>query len=229
MIIWGIKNIDTGKLVTSPVAGGFYLWDDRREALEYLKTLKYRAALVSGDFLTKAERHQRMSTNDVPGARAANMDELAMGCWAEHADGSLIFVESTEGKRVVYLMFDVARDPIIEYRDAMPEASFKSTFTWEPESKKAASKKTNEKWTWHDKTPFPWDRVIKHGFSDGVRHASADGLRTAAERVADSLRLRARDVRPGDYDHRSERVERANDPAMMIWDKLNRALREFMR
>jgi len=33
-----------------------------------------------------------MSTNDVPGAKAANNDALAMGCWAEHADGSLILM-----------------------------------------------------------------------------------------------------------------------------------------
>lgn len=31
-----------------------------------------------------------MSTNDVPGAKTENRDVLAMGCWAEHEDGSLI-------------------------------------------------------------------------------------------------------------------------------------------
>src|SRR5262245_2443793 len=121
-----------------------------------------------------------MSTNDVPGANPANNDELAMGCWAEHDDGSLIFVESTEANRVIYSIFDLAKEPPIEYRDAMPESSFKKTFSW----------KTGafEKWTWHDKTPFPWDRIIENGFADGEKPVSADHTLTAAERVAESLR-----------------------------------------
>ena len=49
-----------------------------------------------------------MSTNDVPGANPANRDELAMGAWAEHADGSLIFVESTEGGTCIYEVFDLS-------------------------------------------------------------------------------------------------------------------------
>lgn len=49
-----------------------------------------------------------MSTNDVPGANPKNADVLAMGCWAEHEDGSLIFVESVEGGTVVYSIFDIA-------------------------------------------------------------------------------------------------------------------------
>ena len=36
-----------------------------------------------------------MSTNDVPGAKAANGDELAALNWAEHDDGSYIFVLGT--------------------------------------------------------------------------------------------------------------------------------------
>ena len=54
-----------------------------------------------------------MSTTDVPGANPANRDELGVGSWAEHADGSLIFVESTEGDRVVYSMFDVSAEPVM--------------------------------------------------------------------------------------------------------------------
>lgn len=38
-----------------------------------------------------------MSTNDVPGANPVNKDILAAGCWAEHADGSLLFVKGNEG------------------------------------------------------------------------------------------------------------------------------------
>lgn len=127
-----------------------------------------------------------MATDDVPGANPANADRLAMGCWAEHADGSLIFVESVEGGSVVYSIFDVAHDPPVEYRDAMPEVGFKKAFSW-----KAGS---TEHWTWHDKTPFDWMRVMRD-FPAGQRHASAAGHMTAAQRVAASLNLRAESVR----------------------------------
>lgn len=126
-----------------------------------------------------------MSTNDVPGARPANRDQLAMGCWAEHEDGSLILVESTEGGRTIYSIFDVDKDPITEYRDAMNEGAFKQAFSWAP------GKSKDERWTWHDKTAFPWDRIIRDGARDGVRHASADDLLTAAERVRRSRELHA--------------------------------------
>jgi hypothetical protein len=106
-----------------------------------------------------------MSTNDVPGANPRNGDELAMGCWAEHDDGSLILVESTEASRIIYSIFDMAKEPPIEYRDAMPEVSFKKTFSWDPKS-------ANEKWARHDKTPFPWEKIIDSGIKDGERNIS---------------------------------------------------------
>lgn len=157
-----------------------------------------------------------MSTNDVPGAKDYNNDALAMGAWAEHADGSLMLVESTEANRVIYSVFDMARDPPIEYRDAMPEASFKTTYSWEAGSTK---KKLNEKWTWHDKTPFPWDRIIKH-FKDGPKSAAADHTTTAAERimasrdrhataaqrVADELHLKGEELDRSNFEDRMERV-----------------------
>lgn len=143
-----------------------------------------------------------MSTYDVPGANPANNDELRMGCWAEHDDGSLIFVYSTEGNRVIYTMFDLAKDPIVEYRDSMRQDAFEKTFTWDPTKK---AKKGAEKWLWHDKTPFPWDRIIKDGGQDGIKFASASALKTAAERVAESLRLRAETVKDGAYNHMVKR------------------------
>jgi len=127
-----------------------------------------------------------MSTYDVPGSNPSNNDELSLGCWAEHDDGSLIFVESTEGNRVVYSIFDMSKTPIIEYRDAMAESTFKKQFSWNKNNKK------QDKWLWHDKSAFPWDRVIKKGAQDGLRHASAADTLTAAERVAESLKLHAR-------------------------------------
>ena len=125
-----------------------------------------------------------MSTDDVPGFNPIHNDELAMGCWAEHEDGSLIFVESTEGNRVIYSMFDLDKDPIVEYRDAMSEKGFKERFS-HPNTDKL-------EWTWHDKTEFPWDRVMDD-FPAGEK-TSAVATLTAAARVAQSLELRAQEI-----------------------------------
>lgn len=130
-----------------------------------------------------------MSTHDVPGAKTANRDILAMGCWAEHDDGSLIFVESVEGGRVVFSVFDVAKDPKVEYRTAMPEQAFKDLFSYGD-----AYTDDDLIWTWHDKTPFPWERIMGD-FPEGQRPANAEEVLNAAERVAASLKLRAGEVR----------------------------------
>lgn len=159
-----------------------------------------------------------MSTNDVPGANPANNDQLALGCWAEHQDTSLMFVESTEGGRVIYSMFDMLKAPPVEYRDAMPEATFKKTFSW-----KLDGKGSLEKWTWHDKTAFPWDRVIKAGASDGGRVAFAEHQLSAAERVADSLKLRGQAI-AADLGHRADSVVSRSSG---IWDKISRAVAEL--
>lgn len=85
-----------------------------------------------------------MSTNDVPGAIENNHDELAMGCWAEHEDGSLLFVESTEGGRVIYSIFNMSVEPIVEYRDAMPLRGFEDLFSWS--RKKKSVSRRRKKW-----------------------------------------------------------------------------------
>src|ERR1700756_3358559 len=128
-----------------------------------------------------------MSTNDVPGYKPANNDKLAIGCWAEHEDGSLLLVESTEANRVIYSMFDMAKQPPVEYRDAMAQTTFEKTFSYDPN--RDDDDDLDLIGTWHDKTPFPWDKIIKSGFSDGVKPAFADHTMTAAERVAESLKL----------------------------------------
>lgn len=153
-----------------------------------------------------------MATHDVPGANAANHDQLAMGCWAEHDDGSLLFVESTEGKSVVFSMFDLTQDPIVEFRDRLREKDFKEKFSWKPGSKK-------EKWTWHDKTPFDWDRVIKAGAKDGVRHACAHDQLSAAARVAKAL-----GIVPGIFDPDSIADQVARELPRMIQDKIQQAI-----
>ncbi len=93
------------------------------------------------------------------------------------------------------MIFDVATSPITEYRDAMPEDGFKKRFSWKPADPKSV------KWVWHDKTPFPWDRVIKHGASSGEHYASAHDQLNAAQRVAQSLNLKGRDYDPDTDEH----------------------------
>ena len=154
-----------------------------------------------------------MSTNDVPGAKSSNNDQLAMGCWAEHEDGSLIFVQSTEGGRVVYMMFDTFTDPITEYRDAMPEKGFKDHFSYK------SSK--DIKWTWHDKTPFPWERVIKAGARDGVHHTSAHDTLRAAQKIARSLNLPGYDFVKEKYEHMKDSEEPLRN---RIIDKVQNAI-----
>jgi len=107
-----------------------------------------------------------MSTNDVPGAKPSNHDELGSGSWAEHADGSLIYVAGTENGRVIFEIFDLSDDERpVEYRDAMPKKLFEQKFSWD-------GKGSSVRWTWHDKTPFPWDRILRH-FKEGVKPVSA--------------------------------------------------------
>ena len=70
-----------------------------------------------------------MSTNDVPGANPANADKLGAGSWAEHEDGSLIFVKGTERGDVVYEMFDLSRPgDQLSFTDAIKEDLFKQLF-----------------------------------------------------------------------------------------------------
>ncbi len=130
-----------------------------------------------------------MATQDCPGYNPVNNDVLAMGAWAENADNSLIFVESTEGGRVIFSVFDPNQDPILEYRHAMMEADFKKKFSW-----KSGEGITDDHWTWHDKTPFDWDRVIKQGAKPGLKYTSAEEQITAAQRVAEALQLKAQTV-----------------------------------
>jgi len=162
-----------------------------------------------------------MATCDVPGANPSNHDELRALCWAEHEDGSLILVESTEDDRVIYSLFDVSEVPVVEFRDSMRIGAFKKAFSWDPKNP------ASEKWTWHDKTLFPWDRVIRNGARDGLRHAHADDLLSAAERVR-----RARDIHHGravDEREVETRMDRPGDKAGAILDKLQRAIGELLR
>jgi len=156
-----------------------------------------------------------MSTNDVPGYNPSNRDHLHAGCWAEHKDGSLIFVEGTEAEKVVYSLFDPDKD--LEYRDVMERDEFELQFSvYEPSDddggnggkKKKGAKRLRQIWTWHDKTPFPWDTVLK-GMKTGARPISAAHTLSAAEQVARDLALRASNID-------SKRARKLKDRLMSI-------------
>lgn len=163
-----------------------------------------------------------MSTNDVPGFNASNGDTLKMGCWAESTranDESLIFVQSVENGRVIFSIFDLTKKPVLEYRDAMPEPDFKSFFSWQ-----AGVTKPGGEWTWHDKTRFPWEKVIKGGAQDGLKYASAEDQISAAEEVKQHLKMRAEKVDLDKAKARSERIEPGRHSAEAILAKIGRAL-----
>jgi len=153
-----------------------------------------------------------MSTHDVPGANPANADVLAAGCWAEHDDGSLIFVKGTEGGQIVYEIYDVGQDPPVKYQDAMRELAFQDQF------------RSFDEWTWHDKTPFPWSRVMKTFDKPRPEHADVHEELSAAARVAESLRLRARDLTEEEVTPRTEQRRRKG---RSIMERLERALEAF--
>lgn len=161
-----------------------------------------------------------MSTNDVPGHNPIHRDELAMGCWADHEDGSLIFVESCEGGQVIYSVFDLAGPDPIEYRDSMHEGAFKKAFSWTDHDDDDDGDYALP-WTWHDKTPFPWERVLESGIKAGARAPSADHIFSAAERVALSRKMKRRD-----FDYQSA-LTKAGNVGKTIVDKVQRAILEL--
>lgn len=160
-----------------------------------------------------------MSTQDVPGHGSAKNDTLCLGIWGEHNDGSLLFVESTEGGRVIYSIFDMAQDPIVEYRDAMPEKGFKESFSFG-----SKYSKVDAGWVFHDKTPFPWDRVMAAGAKDGMRYASAEDQLNAAQKVAESMKMRGNAFNEDKWAHMAERVGKKG---RLIIDKIQRAVGEL--
>ena len=157
-----------------------------------------------------------MSTLDVPGSNPANADQLRASCWAEHEDGSLIYVKGTEGGQVVYEIYDMDQDPVVYYQDAMREDAFKKQFSF----KQGAA----EKWTWHDKQPMPWDRVIKSFDRPTPQMASAEDTMSAAARVAESLKLRAKQLHEADVAAQTETVAKKG---RSIMDRIAKAVEAF--
>lgn len=161
-----------------------------------------------------------MSTKDVPGANAANKDVLAAGSWAEHDDGSLIFVKGTENDQVVFEIFDVAEDPPVSYTDAMRLTAFEDHFSRPPTGS------SDEEWTWHDKTPFPWDRVMATFDRPRPQVADVHAALSAAARVAKSLRMRGREIDPAQLE---AAVEQTGDAAAIsLVRRFQKALDAFV-
>lgn len=141
-----------------------------------------------------------MSTTDVPGAVPAHGDRLREGCWAEHPDGSLLHVLQGEGGRVVYDMFDLSQSGrVIRYVDTMPIESFNRAYSWH------RSDPASVRWTWHDKSGFPWDRVFDHvpqelGHDTDHVETVADeppaALRSVVAQLAERLRLAGEEMTP---------------------------------
>jgi hypothetical protein len=158
-----------------------------------------------------------MATNDVPGHNPGNMDKLHKDCWAEHEDGSLIYVAGLFEGSVIFHLFDVAEKT--DYRDAMVEADFKKHFSF--------GGKSGEKWTWHDKSAFPWDRVMGIAKS-GVRPASADDVLSAAARVARSMSLKGVPLDPDKFGA-GQPTEQATKLGQAIADIIQSSLDRFRR
>lgn len=161
-----------------------------------------------------------MSTESVPGANPANADTLHVGCWAEHSDGSLIYIKGTENGQIVFEIYDLAQDPVVYYQDAMREEAFKKAFSFPPVGT------SGEKWTWHDKSDFPWDRVMKTFGKPKPEHADVHETLSAAARVAESLRLRGQKLKPEDKEHLTE--QELPKGSKNIVKKIQAAIEAFM-
>ena len=162
-----------------------------------------------------------MSTPDVPGANPANRDELHVGCWAEHEDGSLIYVKGLEdagqGRRVIYELFSPDGE---HWTHFLEETKFKREFSWQPTGR------SKIKWTWHDKSGFDWSRVYDY-LGTPVPVKSAVATMSAASKVAKHLGLRAQELKREDIEHM---VDRPSPKAgLRVMDKLRRALSELKR
>ncbi len=133
-----------------------------------------------------------MATQDVPGAKASNGDTLAVGAWSEDKAGtSLMFVAGLENDQVVYQMYDLTNGMF--YQDAMLEKDFKKEFS-------------GKDWTWHDKTSFPWNRVMARFNRPVPQHADVEDQLTTAGKVAKALHLRGRKLTEADVTARSEEL-----------------------
>jgi hypothetical protein len=163
-----------------------------------------------------------MSTCDVPGfddkKSTSKTDVLKIGVWGDHSDGSLVLVEGIEQGRVVFSIFDMSLTPPMEYRDSLPEKQFKSQFSFN-----SRDSIVKDGWSWHDKTQFPWNKIMDN-FPDGTRYPSADYALNEAQRIAKIKDLRGAIVKKENYSHM---IEKVGIKGKMIIDKIQRAVNEL--
>jgi len=163
-----------------------------------------------------------MSTCDVPGyddiKSDAKQDKLRIGVWGEHTDGSQILIEGVEQGRVVFSIFDMSVSPPMEYRDSLPERQFKQQFSFN--SKYSI---VDGGWRWHDKTQFPWNKIMDH-FPDGTRFPSADIVLNEAQRIVKLKNLRGDIIKKENYSHMMDQIGKKG---RIIVDKIQRAIGEL--
>lgn len=129
-----------------------------------------------------------MSTPDVPGYNPKNNDKLSKGNWAEHEDGSLIYVTDITPKgKVIFELIDLKnRNNPLKYTHAKDLRDFQKSFSYNPKS----SDIDQIKWTWHDKSPFPWEVVMKQLTNPTPLLPDVMDEPNAATKVAQSLQCR---------------------------------------
>lgn len=157
-----------------------------------------------------------MSTNAVPGANPKNRDYLERGAWAEDKDQtSLVHVIGREDGSIVFQIYDLSEDPIIFYQNALIESEFKTFFSVPPVGTSDVT------WTWHDKTDFPFDRVMKRFSSKASYHADVKDQLSVAQRIAAALHIKGKRLTKEDV---SAQVEREHNRGMAIIDVVTEAL-----
>ena len=164
-----------------------------------------------------------MSTNDVPGANPVNKDYLDRGAWAEDKDQtSLVHVIGKEAGSVVFQIYDLTEDPIIFYQNAMIESEFKDFFSVPPVGT------SDVEWTWHDKTDFPFDKVMKRFSSKTSHHADVQDQMSVAQRIAAKLKIKGKRLTEDDVSAHTDQ-ERGRGLAIIdaIGDALSKIRNQF--
>lgn len=172
-----------------------------------------------------------MATNDVPGANPANKDKLARGAWAEHEDGSMIYVvDIDENGRVIFNIYDMSKeDGPVFYPNALSTKDFEETFSFNPKKKKD-KKVADIKWTWHDKTPMDWNRVMKVFDNPTPQHTTVAATLSAAARIAQSLQSKVIQHLSKDdvISHSGKEARPAGNTGKKIRDRLRNAMKALV-
>lgn len=156
-----------------------------------------------------------MGTTAVPGAAKRNMDKLSEGCWGEADDGSLILVVGHETGSVVFDLYDLDQQPPMFFRSSLIEKEFKEAFSVPPIGKSL------DTWTWHDKTTFPWNRVMKR-FSDITPHyADVEDQLSIAQRIAQRLGVKGKKVAKEDI---TPNIEQKRSRGLAVAEAIGEAI-----